>query len=318
MTNEGLGNACRLLLLPTIDNITNWRVVPVKLPIRMLKKLLHEPLAHFSLAGGLIFLLYALFGPDDASEREIVIDKGVIERLKSAWQLRANREPAPEELDGLVADYLFEEVFSREARALGLEQDDPVIRRRLAQKITLLAESAAQQVEPKEAELRAWYGAHPELYRTEPRLGFSHIYFSHDRPGGSAEEDAAALLPRLEGSGASAGQDMGDAFMLPREFTDIGRSQLGRLFGEEFASTLFTLRTGSWQGPVRSGYGFHLAYLYELQDAEPIPFDESRPRVLQDWQRDRFKQTEKDLLEQLKSRYEIIYTQEAQAHLGPE
>ena len=283
-----------------------------------MRKILHEPLAHFFLAGGLIFLLYALVGPDDTSDRRIVIDAGVIERLKSGWQLRANREPGPEELDGLVADYLYEELFSREARALGLELDDPVIRRRLAQKMNLLAESAAQQAEPGEAELLAWYEAHPELYRTESRLGFRHIYFSHDRPGGSAGEDAAALLPRLEGSGEAAERDMGDAFMLPREFTDIGRSQLGRLFGEEFAAALFTLRTGRWQGPVASGYGYHLVYLYGVQDAEPIPFNESRDRVLQDWQRNRYEQAEKALLEELKSRYEIIYTKEALTHLDAE
>ena len=283
-----------------------------------MRKILHEPLAHFFLAGGLIFLLYALVGPDEASDRQIVIDNGVIERLESAWQLRTNREPGPEELDGLVADYLYEELFSREARALGLELDDPVIRRRLAQKMNLLAESAAQQAEPGEAELLAWYEAHPELYRTEPRLGFRHIYFSHDRPGGSAADDAAALLSRLEGSDESVGPDMGDAFMLPRDFTDIGRSQLGRLFGDDFAATLLTLRTGRWQGPVPSGYGYHLVYLYGVRDAEPIAFDESRDRVLQDWQRNRYEQAEKALLEELKSRYEITYTKEALILLGSE
>ena len=284
----------------------------------MFRKILHEPLAHFFLAGGLIFLLYAVIGPDDSPDRQIVIDNGVIERLKSAWQLRYNREPGPEELDGLVADYLYEELFSREARALGLERDDPVIRRRLAQKLNLLAESAAQQVEPGEEELLAWYEAHPELYRTESRLGFRHIYFSHDRPGGSAAQDAAALLSRLEGSDAGAGQHQGDAFMLPHEFAGVGRSQLGRLFGEEFAATLFTLPAGRWQGPVPSGYGYHLVYLHGVQEAEPIPFDEGRDRVLQDWQRDRYEQAEKALLEELKSRYEIIYTKEARILLGSE
>ena len=80
----------------------------------------------------------------------------------------------------------------------GLEQDDPIIRRRLVQKMTLLAESAAQQVPPPETELMEWYEAHPGLYRTEPRLGFKHIYFSHDRAMTAAQsEDASALLSRL-------------------------------------------------------------------------------------------------------------------------
>ena len=278
----------------------------------MLKKILHESLTHFVLVGGLVFFLYSLIGSDIDSGRQVVIDKAVVERLKSGWRLRANREPTAAELDGLLADHLYEELFSREARALGLEYGDPVIRRRLTQKMSLLTESAAQQAEPGADTLLAWYEAHPELYRTEPRLGFKHIYFSHDRPGGQAAEDAGALLSRLEGAAATAGvPDLGDSFMLPREFTDIGQSQLGRLFGEEFAASLLALETGSWQGPILSGYGYHLVYLYQVHDAKPIPFEESRPRVLQDWQRARYEQAEQDLLEELKSRYEIIYTKEA-------
>ena len=285
----------------------------------MSKKILQEPLVHFFLAGVLIFLLYSLLGDDSIPDNEIVVDKAGIERLKDTWQRRTNREPSADELDGLLEDYLFEELFYREARALGLEQDDPIVRRRLVQKMTLLAESAAQQVPPPETELMEWYEAHPGLYRTEPRLGFKHIYFSHDRRDGSAEKDAAALLSRLAGLDESAGQPgPGDAFMLPHEFTDVSRSQLGRLFGEDFAAALFTLEAGSWQGPVLSGYGHHLVYLFDVRDARPIPFTESKTRVLQDWQRDRFEQVKQELLEELKSRYGISYSAEAQALLNAE
>ena len=285
----------------------------------MIKKLLQEPLAHFFLAGVLIFLLYSLIGPDTQPDEQIAIDKTGIERLKDTWQRRTNREPSADELDGLLEDYLFEELFYREARALGLDQDDPIVRRRLVQKMTLLAESAAQQVPPSETELMEWYEAHPGLYRTEPRLGFRHIYFSHDRRAGAAEKDASALLSRLEGLDNNAGQpELGDAFMLPHEFTDISRSQLGRLFGEDFATALFTLEAGSWQGPVPSGYGYHLVYLSDVRDARPIPFTESKTRALQDWQRDRFEQVKQELLEELKSRYGISYTTEARSLLSGE
>ena len=285
----------------------------------MSKKILQEPLVHFFLAGVLIFLLYSLLGPDASPDDQIAINEAVIERLMASWQLRTDREPTPDELDGLLEDYLFEELFYREARALGLEQDDPIVRRRLVQKMTLLAESAAQQVPPPETELMEWYEAHPGLYRTEPRLGFKHIYFSQDRRDGSAEEDASALLSRLAELDESAGQPgLGDAFMLPHEFTDISRSQLGRLFGEDFAAALFTLEAGSWQGPVPSGYGHHLVYLFDMRAARPIPFTESKTRVLQDWQRDRFEQVKQELLEELKSRYGISYSAEAQALLNAE
>ena len=283
----------------------------------MIKKILHEPLAHFVLAGVLIFILYSMLEPDSVRDELIIVDRATIERLKAEWSRRTNREPSPEELEGLLADHLFEELFYREAMSLGLEQDDRIIRRRLVQKMELLAESAAQQVLPSEAELLEWYEAHPELYRSDPRLGFRHIYFSHDRRDNSAENDAAMLLTRLGGLDKNAGKPgQGDSFMLPYEFTDIGRPQLGRLFGEDFAATLPTLAPGSWQGPVRSGYGYHLVYLFHLKDAEPLPFDENKTRVTQDWQRDRYEQAKQGILEELKSRYEISYTEEAQSLLS--
>lgn len=282
----------------------------------MIKKILHEPLAHFVLAGVLIFILYSLLEPDSGRAELITVDKATIERLKAEWSRRTNREPSPEELEGLLTNYLFEELFYREAVSLGLEQDDPIIRRRLVQKMELLAESAAQQVQPTEAELLEWYEAHPELYRSDPRLGFKHIYFSHDRRDNSAEKDASALLSRLAGLDDNAGQPgQGDSFMLPYEFTDIGRSQLGRLFGGDFASTLFTLEPESWQGPVRSGYGYHLVYLFHLKAAQPIPFADNKTRGTQDWQRDRYEQAKQGILEELESRYEISYTEEAQSLL---
>ena len=285
----------------------------------MSKKFLHEPLVHFFLTGGLIFLLFSLIGPDSVPDDEIMVNNAVIERLKATWQRRTNREPTADELDGLLADHLFEELFYREARSLGLEQNDPIIRRRLVQKMTLLTETATQQVQPDEAELKEWYEAHPDLYRTEPRLGFKHIYFSHDRHNDSAKKDASTFLSRLGGLDNNAGQPgLGDAFMLPHEFTDVSRSQLGRLFGEDFAATLFTLEAGSWQGPVPSGYGYHLVYLFDVRDAKPIPFTESKTRVLQDWQRDRYEQVKQDLLEELKSRYGISYTTETRALLSRE
>ena len=306
-------------LQPVMDNIIKWCAIPIKLSVCMIKKFLHEPLVHFFLTGGLIFLLYSLIGADSVTDNEIIVNNAVIERLKATWQRQTNREPTPDELDGLLADYLFEELFYREARSLGLEQDDPIIRRRLVQKMTLLTETAAQQVQPDEAELKEWYDAHPDLYRTEPRLGFKHIYFSHDRRGGSAEKDASALLSHLKGLDENAAQPgQGDVFMLPHKFPDVGRSQLGRLFGEDFAATLFTLKAGNWQGPVPSGYGYHLVYLFDKQDARPTPFTESKTRVLQDRQRDKNEQVTKDLLEELKSRYEISYSEEVQALLNAE
>ena len=280
----------------------------------MSKKILHEPLVHFVLAGVFIFILYSLLEPGSAGDDDIIVDMATIERFSAEWSRRMKRAPAPEELEGLLADYILKSFYPVKPGPW-MAQDDPVSAAAVPKGTA--AESAAQQVQPADAELLEWYEAHPELYSSDPRLGFKHIYFSHDRRDTSAEKDAAALLPRLAGLDENAGQPgLGDSFMLPHEFTDISRSQLDRLFGADFAAALLELEPGSWQGPARSGYGYHLVYLLEVRDATQIPFTESRTRVMQDWQRDRYEQVKQELLEELKNRYEISYTEEAQSLLS--
>ena len=283
-----------------------------------MEKILHEPLLHFFLAGVCIFLLYAIIGPDTRTpdDNDIIVDKDRIDQLKAIGQRLTNREPTPDELGRLVEDYLFEELYYREARSLGLEQDDQIVRRRLVQKMTFLVESIAELSQPPAAELMEWYHAHPALYRTEPTLSIKHIYFSQDRRGEQAGKDALSALSRLDNISETAEQvKLGDAFMLNHEFSAVSHSQLSRLFGSDFATMLFTLPEGNWQGPVMSGYGYHLVYVFDLKKAKPIPFDESKTQILQDWQREKLEQAKKEMLDELKNKYEITYTREAQALL---
>ncbi len=98
----------------------------------------------------------------EAESKEIVISSQQIELLASMWEKQWRRPPTPQELNGLIQSFIREEVLYREALAMGLDRDDMVVRRRLAQKIEFLAQDLATQGEPGDAELRTFFEENSE------------------------------------------------------------------------------------------------------------------------------------------------------------
>jgi peptidyl-prolyl cis-trans isomerase C len=99
----------------------------------------------------------------------------------------------------LIDDYIREEVAYREGKAIGLDQDDTIIRRRIRQKLDFIAEDLATQSESTEAQLVAFFESRREAYAADARLGFRQIFFDPERhdvgPG-----------PRDLGAGQKAGR----------------------------------------------------------------------------------------------------------------
>jgi hypothetical protein len=84
--------------------------------------------------------LYSL-GNDDTSDqpsKRIVVDAGQAQRLAEQFQRTWIRPPTRQELEGLIEEYIKEEILYREALALGLDQDDRVIQLRMRQKMEFL------------------------------------------------------------------------------------------------------------------------------------------------------------------------------------
>ena len=147
-----------------------------------------EPLVHFLGIGALLFGLFALLN-DDASSidaNRIEITASNVERLREVWSKQWNRQPTETELKGLINSHIREEVLYREGLALGLDKNDTIIRRRLAQKMEFLFEDLADQVKPNERELERYFDRNRERYRHPVRISFTHVYFSVDRRGISA------------------------------------------------------------------------------------------------------------------------------------
>lgn len=248
----------------------------------MLRRLITEPLVHFVLLGAALFGLYALVSGDDASPAgQIVVSEGRIRNLAETFARTWQRPPTAEELDGLVEDFIREEVLYREAVALGLDRDDTVIRRRLRQKLEFVSEDAAA-VEPTEAELAAFLAENADAYRVESRLTFVQVYLDAGKRGQRLETDAAGLLEALRGGRAVPGE-AGDSIMLEPRYVDATETDLDRLFGAEFAAALRDAPAGAWFGPVRSGYGAHLVLIEQRTPGRPAALGEVRDAVARDW-----------------------------------
>ena len=197
-----------------------------------------------------------------------------------------------------------EEVLYREALAMGLDRDDSVVRRRMAQKLEFLSQDLVDE-NPSESELRGFFEEDSERFAEPVRLSFRHVYLNPDRRGDALQADADLLLAQLRDGSAGPVEDLGDTFLLPLEFTDRRQDEIAGLFGEPFAAEVGALPTGEWQGPVGSGYGLHVVLLEERVDARIPEFGAVRDEVRTEYLAERRRRAEAEVYEELRSRYRI-------------
>lgn len=273
--------------------------------------LLREPLLWFAALGGLIFLLN--LWQDGEPEKQIVVTAALQQRLSDQWQGQMGRAPSAKELNGLVEQWIKEEIYAREAAAMGLDQNDTIIRRRLVQKLTFLTEDIATAAEPDQATLQAYFETHQERYRDPARFDFEHRYFSSDRREDAAADAKAALASIQQASGDRAVVDStGDAFMLQLQFANRSERQIGDLFGREFARKLAELARGTWHGPVPSAYGEHLVRITAITPSAIVPLASARSRVLADYAQSRREAANEAFYEGLRGAYQIEFESAAQ------
>lgn len=244
-------------------------------------KILREPLFHFLLLGAAIFAVHAFVTRHENSDpEEIVVTQGTIENLTTGFTRTWQRPPTDEELEGLVREYVREEVAYHEALALGLDRDDMVVRRRLRQKLEFLTDEPGSQTEPTDAELSAFLATHREQFQEEPNFSFLQIYFDPQRHGQHLQEDMERALDRLRhAQPADATADVGDPFVLGSAFEASSLSDVRNTFGDPFASAVSALPTGTWQGPIPSSYGAHLVFVQQHTEGRLPTLVEVRSEV---------------------------------------
>lgn len=273
----------------------------------VMRRLLREPLLHFFLIGVALFLLYGALnrGRSDAP-REIVITEARVEALAENFATVWMRPPTAAELKGLVDDYVAEEIYYREAIAMGLDQDDTVIRRRLRQKMEFISEGVAEATEPSDADLQAYLDQHADKFALPAELTFQQVYLSSERRGKNVRADAEKLLAELRaGRGPADPLEAGDPTLLPPTMTSASPQAIANTFGQEFAAQIDEAPVGQWSGPVESGFGLHLVMVDERTAGKAPTLAEIRPIVLREWQSEERRRQNQALLDTLKSKYQI-------------
>jgi hypothetical protein len=275
-----------------------------------MKKWLNEPLVHFLVIGALLFGLYSLLNPQEmgVSDNRIVISAGDIERLSANWSKKWNRPPTAAELRGLVDAYIREEVYYREAIALGLDRNDTILRRRMMQKMEFLSNDLADLSIPDETALEQYFLANQQKYEQPARISFSHIYFSFDRRGDRILDDAKKVLTDARASTTSGSRllEQGDPFMHQYDFTSESSFEITRLFGQGFAEQIFQLEAGDWQGPVQSGYGLHLIRVNEKVAAQVPELATVIDKVRTDLMFEQRQTANDEIYKRFRERYEIV------------
>ena len=273
-------------------------------------RLFTEPLIQFLIIGAAIYGAYAMFATPEEDFRDTLVhvDSNRINAFISEWESRWNRPPTREEIDGLIQSYIKEDVLYRQAVAMGLNEDDPITRRRMAQKLEFLTSDLAMMVQPAEGALEQYFADNSEAYRAPDLMTFSQVFFDPDSRGNSTLKDAAEALLELQAAGVPTEESMqvGDGFMLQSDFVSVTATEAARQMGTGFVEAVVQLEPGSWHGPVLSGYGVHLVYMYSYEKSPPAVFEDVQAAVLENWQFEQREQFNADFLENLKTRYEIV------------
>lgn len=272
-----------------------------------MKKLLHEPLVHFLLLGLLVFAGFRLTSRSEASEPgKIVVSQAQIESLVTGYTRTWQRPPTTVELEVLIREYIREEVYTREAMALGLDKDDSVIRRRLRQKLEFISDSVASQTEPTDEQLAEYLKTHANAFQGERQFTFSQVYLDPQKHGENLTRDLNQMLAQLRLSGNKPDlSKMGDSFLLEQNFPAVPAGEVSKQFGEKFMTKLADLPLGEWGGPIESGYGVHLVLVTDRSDGAVGALAEIRDTVRRAWVNAQRSETNVKFYQALLKRYAV-------------
>jgi parvulin-like peptidyl-prolyl isomerase len=270
-----------------------------------MRSLLREPLLHFVVIGAALFLVWPFIADRVApASKQIVISQGQMQRAIEIFYKTHLRPLTPRDLDELAEEEIETEVYYREGVALGVDRDDEIIRRRIAQKLQFMTQDTVDQEVPSEADLQQFLDTHRGDFGGEPQIAFSQVYLNPDRHGDVLGRDALRLLAHLRAADGrlNYGADS-DVLPLPNDFEATPVHVISSMFGEDFAATLAAQPPGRWVGPVRSGYGLHLVLVREKRQASQPQLQQVRDAVLREWQSARRTEANREAYRLMRAKY---------------
>lgn len=271
-----------------------------------------EPLIHFFVLGLVVFGLHAVFEPKpEAADDPFLVEvtSADIEWFRTMWSKRMGREPTVEELRGTVNQLIREQILSREAVSIGLDEGDMVVRRRLAQKMDFLFKDLSDITEPSDGELQAYLQEKHSTYEIPARVTFTHVYFNTDKRGEEgATEEVRLLVEKLNARKGIPPEvsAQGDPFLLQSVYSNKTLVEIRGEFGTHFTKTVWEQEPRKWQGPISSGYGLHAVYVNERTNAKLPDFSDVKEKLKADWMAERQREIARKVYEKLRGRYQIL------------
>ncbi len=242
-----------------------------------IRTILREPLLHFLLLGLGLFVVHAAVSPNYGSDRRIVVGERAVAAIVAQYRLQWNRPPTAAELRALVDTQVRDEIVYREGRAMGLDRDDAVIRRRVRQKYELIADEAEAPPAPTDAALDAWRRSHAAAFA---------------RPGVVTFDQRA-----IDGNAQPS--------LLPAHVADAPLDLVARDFGAGFAAALATAPLGAWVGPVASAYGTHRVRVGARTSSVLPPLADVRNAVTRAWEDDQRRRARSARFAELRAGYDV-------------
>jgi hypothetical protein len=284
------------------------------LPSSRLRRWLREPLLQFLFVALALFVVYRVLNPSqasDASSNRIELTEDDLVQMSVAWLAQGRSPPTAEQMRNLIELKVREEVLYREGLALGLDKEDTIVKRRLAQKMEFLSDEGAFAAEPTGEELRAWFKSNAQSFALPPRISFRHLYFSTDQRGEQAAASAELALAALAGKSADwpGAASLADPFMFQDYYGDRSFDEMAKQFGPDFAQALVKLKPGAWLGPIQSGYGWHLVFLDALTPARIPEFEEIEPSIKSEYVADQRLKARRQAYERMRARYQVVLPQ---------
>lgn len=270
-----------------------------------MKKYLREPFVHFVILGAALFMGHALWQSKAGDEMTIVVSPAEMERQAMIFAGEQRKAPSEEDLQALMFAYVEEEALVREALKLGLDQDDTIIRRRLAQKMRFMIEDVAPPTVPKDKELKTWFGENQSDFARPERINFRHIYVSPDTHGDETQAEADKIINLVNKDYNGDWKSLGDPFMMRRDYTDVTFVDVTRLFGADFAKALGAQSTGGWQGPIGSAFGLHIVSIDKRTEQNLPAFVDIRAEVIAEWQEKTRRSSNQNRLKTLIKKYKV-------------
>ena len=265
--------------------------------------MLREPLLHFLIGGIGLFLLFSYVADvEPGRDDQIVVTSGQIEHFVTLFVKTRQRIPSDVELRGLIDDFVLEEIFYREAVAIGLDQDDTIIRRRLRQKMEFLLDDFTF-VEPSDADLQTLLDGQPERFRRDDRITFEQVYL------GDELKDAAVSILELLQAGESDPRRFSVSHLIEFHFDDAFASVVAAQFGDAFTAEISTLEEGSWSGPVQSPFGLHLIRVEHVIHGSVPTLADIRAVLEREWLVDFRAAAQQEIVDRMKANYTVTIDQ---------